>query len=142
MNEKKKKETDSSLTQCCLLLLIRDYTRFKINSFFTDIWCCMHAAGNAPPEFRYLFAPKCQQVRVLCDDRLGQTGFTEVSQLSISFIRSHNTVHASRPCSLVQEHTKTSLSSPLHDNFCKRILVFSAHANSFRPLRFFWSVYA
>lgn len=61
------------------------------------IYVYMYPTVSETPSCKtqYLFAAKCQQVRVFCDDGLGQTRFGEVGQLSVRFIGSHNTVHPS-----------------------------------------------
>lgn len=75
---------------------------------FRAIWFLMAESLGSTCSFRYLFATKRQEIRIFCNDGLGQMPFTEVCQLSISFIWSHNTVHPSRPGSLDQKSEDSS----------------------------------
>ena len=47
-----------------------------------------------------LFASEGQQVRVLCDDGLGQAHLAKEGQLGIGLVGRHHTVHPSGPGSL------------------------------------------
>ena len=50
--------------------------------------------------FKYLFAAKCEEVRVLRDYGLDNTSFAEIGQLRIRFVWRHQAVDALGPSSL------------------------------------------
>lgn len=73
------------------------------------------AAGGAEARLKmllYLYAAERQQIRIFCDDGLGQLALGEEGQLSISLVRSHNTVHPSGPCSLVHKRHDNAVDVP------------------------------